>query len=417
MEIYIKTSDPIKKQVLSIDPKISISEFKKIIQKATRIPTQSQIIHHDNKDISNIRTITLTKLLETQQPTDTSNSISNVDNIVITLHEFFVQNSNLIKISIRTPKDRLIRLSVNDWEMKVIELQEKLKTLTGIPVQLQAIYHKDVNLSLSHKTLFQLGISRNSQLILWDKQDSLQIFIQLLLPDVEEISMLVSPYATLMEIQNRLEGITGIPINCQLFTRNGINLTPQSNLTIRQLRITSNERFVLYDKFGIIEITIIMPTQKKDILKVRRNSTILDLHKKLEELTGIPIAYQIISQGNLDLSLSEQTFWQLKTVPKTEFVLQNKCTFIYINIHLDNGDIKEYALLQLQTIQILIHDYLNQSPRYEDTVTFVCRPSTDGSSPKYENALDETMTFADLLIKNGDSLCVSTISKARINLA
>lgn len=130
-----------------------------------------------------------------------------------------------------------------------------------------------------------------------------------------------------MEIQNRLEGITGIPINCQLFTHNGINLTPQSNLTIRQLRITSNERFVLYDKFGIIEITIIMPNQKKDILKVRRNSTILDLQKKLEELTGIPIVYQIISQGNLDLSLSEQTFCQLKTVPKTEFVLQNKMHF------------------------------------------------------------------------------------------
>lgn len=130
-----------------------------------------------------------------------------------------------------------------------------------------------------------------------------------------------------MEIENRLEGITGIPINCQLFTRNGINLTPQSNLTIRQLRITSNERFVLYDKFGIIEITIIMPNQKKDILKVRRNSTILDLQKKLEELTGIPIVYQIISQGNLDLSLSEQTFCQLKTVPKTEFVLQNNMHF------------------------------------------------------------------------------------------
>lgn len=326
MEIYIKTSDSIKIQILNINPKISISEFKRAIQKATKIPTQSQIIHHDNKDISNIRTLTLTKLLETQQRTDTSNS-SSVDNIIIIPHEFFVQNSNLIKISIRTPNDRIIRLSVNGHEMRVIELQEKLKTLTGIPVQLQAIYHKDVNLSSSQRTLLQLGIFCNAQLILWDKQDNLQIFIQPLLPDVEEISILVSPYATLMEIQNRLEGITGIPINCQLFTRNGINLTPQSNLTIRQLRITSNERFVLYDKFGIIEITIIMPNQKKDILKVRRNSTILDLQKKLEELTGIPIAYQIISQGNLDLSLSEQTFCQLKTVPKTEFVLQNKMHF------------------------------------------------------------------------------------------
>lgn len=422
MEIFIITPDSITKQILRINPKIKISEFKQKIQEATKIPTQSQIIHHNDKNITNIRSITLHRLLDkiqlsagTGTGTGTGIGTSSVRHIIV-IGEFFVKDSNLIKISIKTPKDQLIRLSVNNQEMKIIELQEKLKSSTGIPLQVQAIYYKDVNISLSQQTLLQLGISRNnSQLILWDKEDTFQIFIQLLPFHYEEmnkeISMIVSPYETLTQVQNRLEKITNIPIDCQLLTRNGINLTPQSSLTIRQLKIVSNERFVFDVIYGIIEITIIMPNQKMDILKIRRNSKILDLQKKLEELTGIPVACQTIFQGNINLSLSEKTFWQLKTLPRTKFILQNKFPLIYINIHLDNGDIRKYQLSQLQTIQMLVQDYLRQSPRCKDNVTFVCRPSANGSSPKYENAINETMTFADLHIKNGDSLCVSTISR------
>lgn len=345
MEIIIITPDSITKQVLRINLNIKISELKQRIQKATKISPPSQIIHHNNKNITNIKSFTLHKILDKIQLS--AGTTSNVGYSIVNTGEFFfVSNSDLIKISIRTPRNHLIRLSVNNKKMKIIELQKNLETETGIPIQVQAIYHKDVNLSLSQKTLLQLGISRNAQLILWDKEDSFRIFIQLPNSQKEEkeeeiLSMEVSPYETLTKVQNRLEKITNIPIHSQLFTRNGINLTPQSSLTIRQLKIISSERFVLYDRYGII----------------------------------IPL--------------------------------------IYINIHLDNGDIREYQLSQLQIIRMLIQDYLRQSSRYKDTVTFVCRPSADGSSPKYENAIDETMTFADLHIKNGDSLCVSTISKGQ----
>lgn len=248
MDIFIIISDSITNQILRINNlKIKISEFKQRIQEATKIPTQSQIIYHNNKNITNIRSITLHRLfykIQLSAGTSTGTSTSSIRHITVT-GEFFVKDSNLIKISIKTPKDQLIRLSVNNQKMKIIELQKKLESSTGIPIQVQGVYYKDVNISLSQQTLLQLGISRNSQLILWDKEDTFQIFIQLLpYQEMKEISMVVSPYETLMQVQNRLEKITGTPVNCQLFIRNGINLTPQSSLTIRQLRIISNERFV-----------------------------------------------------------------------------------------------------------------------------------------------------------------------------
>lgn len=390
MDVFITTFD-LGKQKLKVDPKISIAEFKKILQQVTSIPTQCQIIYYKNYDITSLRR-TLNKL------------------DIRPGAEFLIENSHIIRISVKTPKHEKIWLKVNN-KMEIIELQKQLEMLTGIPIDVQAIYHKSIDHSLSNKNLLQLNISSNAQFILWDKQNTLQIFIKL---PQEEIPMLVSPYATIMDIQDKLEGITDLPINSQLFTHNKDDMAPCSSLTMRQLRITPNERFVLYDKKEFIEIIMIAPNHRIETINVKRHSRILDLHKEMEELTGIPIAHQIISEGNINLSLSEQTFWQLNILPRTEFVLQNKCTLISIKIHFDNGDVRGYRLSQLQTIKMLIQAYLRQSTRYENTITFVCRPTADGSSPKYENAIDEEITFADLLIKNGDSLCISTVSKDRI---
>lgn len=394
MEVFVTTHEHGKLR-LRVDPESSVAELKKELQRLTAIHVHCQILYHNGNDISNLRN-TLRKL---EIPPGA---------------EFMLHSNNKVKISVKTPKHGKHRLTLS-YEMEISELQEELEILTGIPIPFQILYHKRTNVASCGKTLRELGIRPHDLLMLWDRQDSHRILVAT--PQTEPISLDVHPPMTILQIQESLELMTGIPVESQIFSRNGVDLSI-STQTVSQLRIVPDDRFDLYDNSDLIRISIKTPHHVTKMMDVQRDLDFRGFQNQLETMTGIPVAHQILSYQDNNLSLSNQTFRQLGIRPRAEFVLQNKCELIIIKIRMENGDVGNYPLIQLQTIKMLIMAYLRQqNPRPVNVVTFVCRPNADGSPVKYENAIDVNTTFADLLIKNGDMLCVGTISKDKINPA
>lgn len=392
IEVFILTPDH-GKQSLSVNPEFRIPEFKKLLEEVTSIPAQCQILYYKSTNISNAR--------------NTLRGLGILDGTEIEL-----RNNNTIKISVITPKHGKQWLRVSHT-MKIIELQTELEILTEIPIRLQALYHKRKKLSLSGNTLRELGILPNAHFILWDMQGSFRIFV--VEPQSDPVPLSISPRITILRLQESLEEMTGIPVNSQLFIHKKVDLS-LSEKTMRQLEIASDDRFELHDKRDFIEISIKTTYGRMEPMRVKHNLEIRDFQAQLERIKGIPIAHQIFYHDDINLYLSEKTFGQLNILPRAEFVLGSKYDVIIIQIRGENGCVGNYSLIQLQTIKSLILAYLRQqNPRPENTVTFVCRPTADGSPAKYENAIDVGTTFADLLMKNGDMLCVGTISKDEIN--
>lgn len=392
MEVLVLTPDH-GKQRLRVNPEFRIPGFKKLLEEETSIPAQCQILYYNSTNISNAR-----------------NTLRGLGILAGT--EIVLRNNNNIKISVITPKHGKQWLRVSHT-MKITELQTELETLTEIPIHLQALYHKRKKLSLSSNTLRELGILPNAHFILWDMQDSFRIFV--VEPQSDPVPLSISPRITILRVQESLEGMTGIPVNFQLFVHKNVDLS-LSEKTMRQLKIASNDKFELYDKRDFIEISIKTTHGRMELMRVKHNLEIQDFQEQLETIKGIPIAHQTFYHNDINLHLSEKTFGQLNILPRAEFVLGSKYDVIIIQIRMENGRVGNYGLIQLQTIKSLLLAYLRQqNPRPENTINFVCRPTADGSAVKYENAIDVGTTFADLQMKNGDMLCVGTISTDEIN--
>ncbi|MCJ1347372.1 hypothetical protein MMC31_005596 [Peltigera leucophlebia] len=230
----------------------------------------------------------------------------------------------------------------------------------------------------------------------------------------DSIFLYAPPFISILKVQESLELRTGVPVKSQLFIHAKTDLSLSAS-TLRKSNIEKQDtRLAFYDMRNFIEISVRTSFQlgtEPLIFKVRPDMRIRDFQKQLETATEILIAEQLISHNDINQTLSWQTFWQLEIFTGAEFLLGNKDDIIEIKIH-KNGDVEDHLSMQHQTIRILILAYL--SPRPDNSIPFLCRPTADGSPARYENALDENKMLMDLGIRSGDMLCAGTISKDEI---
>lgn len=176
--------------------------------------------------------------------------------------------------------------------------------------------------------------------------------ITVLIPEGETKHLEVSLETKILEVKNRLELVTEIPVDSQALYCCYAELPP-GNQTLNQLGISPNAVFELRDK-DVIDISVETFKHGTKRLTVNRRMKILEFQRKLHVVTQIPSDFQLLCQNHKRVSLSkENTLRELGILHNAKFFIYDKRATIEISILTPSNGTKSLILNPTTDIQDL----------------------------------------------------------------
>lgn len=271
MEIKVKT--PKGKIIpLQVNPKDTVHDVKKQVEKVAGIPVDDQRLTHKNKHLGD----------------------------GTTLEENRVKHGSTLdlepmEVTVRDPNGRKFVLQDVDPSNAIADIKDRIEDQENIPKDQQRLAFGGKPLSKDNKTLKDYGIKHKSTLNL----EPMQVHVQL--PDGKKVPLEVDPKDTIADVKKKLNDKEGIPASEQRLEFEDEPLNDKD--TVGDAGIKHGDVLRLQP----MEILVRDPDGNEFPVQVSPTDTIGDVKDKIEDQEGIPKDEQRLAFKGKPLTKDKKT--------------------------------------------------------------------------------------------------------------